>query len=99
MEGPIKFEPIPINDFEQFINLYYTKCHERVPQIEAIAGKWTFEDLIPGLSDFDTRFIVSNTMTADDWCDMSEAVGQVHLEICKKYPKSKSHFHTNRTVI
>ncbi len=53
-----------------------------IPQrIEAIAEKWTFEDLIPGMSDFDTRFVCSNDMTLDDWCRMSTAVGQVHLDL------------------
>ena len=77
----------PPNDFPQFIETYYRECRARVPQIEAIAAKWTFEDLIPGMSDFDTRFICSDTMTAEDWCKMSMRVGQVHLDLCRRYPK------------
>ena len=74
----------PENDFKGFINLYYDECRKRFPKMEAIAGKWRFEDLIPGLSDFDTRFICSNDMKADDWCEMSTIVGEVHLGICNK---------------
>jgi len=81
------FEHLPPNDFTEFIQTYYNECRSRIPEIEAIAGKWTFDDLLPGISDFDTRFICSNSMTADGWCRMSMAVGQVHLDLCKKYPK------------
>jgi len=83
----ITFEPCPENDFKEFIETYYAECKERIPKIEAIAGKWTFEDLIPGMSDFDTRFICSNDMTVDDWCAMSTAVGEIHLDLCKRFPK------------
>ena len=58
-----------------------------MPQIEVIVGKWNFEDLIPGMSDFDTRFIVSNDMRPQDWCEMSEAVGEVHLAMCNEFPR------------
>ena len=80
------FEPKPENDFAEFIELYYTECRSRVPGIQAIAGKWRYEDLIPGLSDFDTRFIVKDGMSVDQWCDMSVQVGRVHLELCDRYP-------------
>jgi len=82
----MKFTPRPENDFGRFIDLYYAECRTRVPQIAAIAGKWRFEDLIPGLSDFDTRFIVEDSMTVGDWCAMSTAVGEVHLDLCRRFP-------------
>jgi hypothetical protein len=81
-----RFAPKPKNDFAEFYELYYATCRERVPCIAAIAAKWLFEDLIPGLSDFDTRFILEDGMTVDDWCAMSEAVGEVHLDLCNRYP-------------
>ena len=80
------FDPEPGNDFAEFIELYYDECRRRVPRIAAIAGKWTFEDLIPGLSDFDTRLIVEDGMTMPEWCEMSTAVGEVHLDLCRRYP-------------
>lgn len=80
------FEPKPKNDFEEFFELYYAECRTRIPQIAAVAAKWTFEDLIPGMSDFDTRFIVEEGMTPQGWCDMSAAVGEVHLDLCRRYP-------------
>lgn len=82
----IQFAPKPPNDFQQFYDMYYEECRSRVPRIAAIAAKWRFEDLIPGMSDFDTRFIVEDGMTVDDWCDMSTAVGQAHLDLCERHP-------------
>ncbi|MBI3948643.1 MAG: hypothetical protein HY321_22215 [Armatimonadetes bacterium] len=81
----MEFPPKPENDFAQYIRTYYDECRYRFPGIEAIAGKWMFRDLIPGMSDFDTRFIVRDDMTADDWCAMSVAIGEAHLELCRKY--------------
>jgi len=81
-----QFIPKPENDFKQFYNLYYEECRRRVPGIAAIAAKWRFEDLLPGLSDFDTRFIVNDDLTTADWCAMSTAVGAVHLDLCRRFP-------------
>ncbi len=80
------FEPAPPNDFAEFINTYYERCRRVVPEIEAIGGKWEFEDLLPGMSDFDYRFIYADGMTAADWCRAADAVGEVHLELCVSQP-------------
>lgn len=82
----MKFEPAPENTFLQFICEYHARCRRYVPKIHAAAAKWSFEDLIPGLSDFDTRFIVDDSMTAADWAAMSLAVGQVHTMMCREFP-------------
>jgi len=80
----MSFTPAPRNDFPKFIRTYYDRCRAKAPQIEGNAGKWTPEDLIPGLSDFDTRFLVTDDMTAADWCAMSMAVGRTHLELAQE---------------
>ena len=82
----MKFAPKPENDFAEFIRIYYRECRSRFPKIEAIAGKWMFRDLIPGMSDFDTRFILNDDMTADDWCRFATLMGETHLMLCEKYP-------------
>jgi hypothetical protein len=82
----MNFAPRPENDFVQFIDTYYQCCRSMFDSIEAIAGKWMYRDLIPGMSDFDTRFIVRDSMTTEDWCRMSTAVGDVHLMLCRKHP-------------
>jgi len=81
----LDFAPKPENDFAQYISRYYEDSRSRFPGIEAVAGKWMFRDLVPGMSDFDTRFIVRDGMTTEDWCRMSTAVGEVHLALCQKY--------------
>lgn len=81
----MKFAPKPENDFDEFIRIYYRECRQRFPKIEAIAGKWMYRDLIPGMSDFDTRFVLNDDMQVDDWCHFASVVGQVHLMLCEKY--------------
>lgn len=82
----MKFQPQPENDFLPFVRDYYQRCHSRVPQICAIAAKWQFKDLIPGLSDVDTRFIVAGPMSPEQWRQMSLEVGRVHAEMCRETP-------------
>jgi hypothetical protein len=81
----MNFMPLPPNDFAKFMEAYFTRCRERVPEIEGIAGKWNFEDLIPGLSDFDTRFLVNDGMTVNGWCRMSSEVGRVHFDLAREH--------------
>lgn len=82
----MKFHPRPENDFRRFFATYHSECSKLFPRIRAVCAKWRFEDLIPGLSDFDTRFIVDNGMTADAWTEMSLAVGRVHTELTLAEP-------------
>lgn len=81
------FAPPPSNDFQQFIDTYHARCRDAFGGIVVIAGKWNFEDLIPGLSDFDTRFIVADPMSPARWSEMSLAVGRVHTELCREFPQ------------
>jgi hypothetical protein len=82
----MKFAPKPENEFYEFIRTYFRECRGRFPRIEAIAGKWMYRDLVPGLSDFDARFIVYDDMNDDEWCQMSTLIGQVHLDLCRQHP-------------
>jgi len=83
----LKFEPKPENDFRLFIDTYFERCLAECPKLAAIAGKWTFEDLIPGLSDFDTRFIFADGVAVEEWIRMSSAVGRVHASLAKEFPR------------
>jgi len=80
------FPPTPENDFAAYIHMYWDACRTRFEGIEAIAGKWMFRDLIPAMSDYDTRFICRDDMTVEDWCRMSLAGGEAHLSLCERYP-------------
>jgi hypothetical protein len=82
----MRFAPKPENDFADYIRTYYRECRHRFGKIEAIAGKWMFRDLLPGMSEFDSRFILNDDMSVDDWCTMSTAIGETHLALCEKYP-------------
>jgi hypothetical protein len=83
----LNFAPKPENDFRLFIETYFERCRAECPKLAAIAGKWTFADLIPGLSDFDTRFIFADDVTVEDWIRMSSAVGRVHTYLAKESPR------------
>lgn len=69
----------------EFIETYFERCRRCVPELEGSAAKWLFEDLIPGLSDIDTRFFVSDQMTVEGWCEMSMEVGRIHLELAREH--------------
>ncbi|OGD22875.1 MAG: hypothetical protein A2W03_06110 [Candidatus Aminicenantes bacterium RBG_16_63_16] len=83
----MNFAKKPDNDFRLFITTYFDRCRAECPKLEAVAGKWTFEDLIPGLSDFDTRFIFADGVGVEDWARMSSAVGRVHTALAKEAPR------------
>jgi hypothetical protein len=83
----MKFEPKPENDFQEFIDIYFERCRVVCTKLRVIAGKWEFDDLIPGMSDFDARFIFSDDVTVREWMDMSMAVGDVHTRLAKEQPR------------
>ena len=83
----MKFEPKPVNDFRDFYGAYFQRCQAQCPKIAVIAAKWRFEDLVPGLSDFDTRFIVNDDVTLDEWHQYSLRVGQVHTKLAVEVPR------------
>ena len=83
----MRFTPKPENSFREFIDTYFSRCRAACPELRAVAGKWIFEDLIPGLSDFDTRFIVADGMKAVDWAMMSARVGEIHTELARSEPR------------
>jgi len=82
----VKFQPRPENPFPEFIETYFQRCKQLCPKLQAIAGKWTFEDLIPGMSDFDTRLIFTDDASVSDWARMSIAVGEVHTQLAQEFP-------------
>ncbi len=86
MSEELEFTPRPHNNFDEHIREYFERSKEACPKIEAIYGKWNYEDLIPGMSDFDTRFLVSSDVTPEDWVEMSREVGRIHTEICREHP-------------
>ena len=84
---PIHFEPPPPNDFAEYIQVYFDRCRKYCPKIVGVSGKWSFEDLIPGLSDFDTRFVIADGTNVHEWMEIALAVGKVHEEMVVDTPK------------
>jgi hypothetical protein len=83
----MKFEPKPDNCFSEFIETYFERCRKVCPKLRGIGGKWTFEDLIPGLSDFDSRLLFTDDTTVPEWAEMSLAIGNVHTDLAKEFPQ------------
>jgi hypothetical protein len=77
----------PPNIFQQHIREYFDRTRAECGLTEAICGKWAFEDLIPGLSDFDARFVFSDKTGPDDWVSISKAMGRAHSALCWEYPE------------
>ncbi|MCX5662166.1 MAG: hypothetical protein NTW19_21015 [Planctomycetota bacterium] len=84
--GPI-FAPRPLDDFDEFMAVYFDACRARCPQLRVIGGKWAREDLIPGMSDFDTRFIAAAGTRAREWAEISVGVGAVHAQLARSHPR------------
>ena len=80
------FEPKPRDWFSDFYTTYYDRCRKVGPKLLVIAAKWNYEDLIPGLSDFDARMIYDSDVSLKEWLEMSAAVGEVHEELARKFP-------------
>ena len=80
------FMPRPDNPFPEFIATYFVRCRAAFSKIVGIAGKWRFEDLVPGLSDFDTRFLVEEELAPEEWAAMSRAISAVHAELVRERP-------------
>lgn len=80
------FVTAPPNIFRHHIREYFERTRSECGLTEAIGGKWAFEDLIPGLSDFDARFVFSDLTGADDWVAISKAMGRAHSSLCWEYP-------------
>jgi hypothetical protein len=83
----VSFPPAPPNIFQPHIREYFEGTRVECGLVEAIGGKWNFEDLIPGLSDFDARFIFSDRTSPEDWVTISRAMGKVHTAMCWQYPE------------
>ena len=82
----MRFTPAPRNEFAEFIAAYFESCRSLCTRLRVIAGKWEPADLIPGLSDFDTRFLAADDTTPEGWAEMSVAIGRVHADIARARP-------------
>jgi hypothetical protein len=56
------------------------------PQFVSLWGKWNPEDLIPFLSDFDSRLVCRAPMRPEDWVELDRVSGEIHLAMLKAHP-------------
>jgi hypothetical protein len=81
--------PIPDwspRDFFELAETYSQRVAAAVPGFVATVAKWRPEDLIPGLSDIDTR-IICQEMKADQWMAFDQVVCDVHLDLVGERPE------------
>lgn len=76
-----------INEFHEFAQEYFLHCTAGLGSLDALVAKWNFEDLIPGLSDFDSRIIVTDCLGPEEMIRVDQLIGQVHLELCREFPR------------
>lgn len=70
-------------EFFQLAEIYSQRIAEVVPGFVATVAKWRPEDLIPGLSDIDTR-IVCREMSPQEWMAFDQVVSDVHLNLVQQ---------------
>jgi hypothetical protein len=65
---------------------YYEECRASFPALRALVFRNPIEDIIPGISDIDMRFICDE-VEPDDWARLSEAVYRVHMRMVQEGPR------------
>jgi len=83
--------PLPIPDwsprqFFELAEIYSQRVAEAAPGFVATVAKWRPEDLIPGLSDIDTR-IVAQEMSPEEWMALDQVISDVHLDLVRERPE------------
>jgi hypothetical protein len=81
--------PIPDwspRDFFELAEIYSQRVADAIPGFVATVAKWRPEDLIPGLSDIDTR-LICREMSPEEWMAFDEVVSDVHLSLVRERPE------------
>lgn len=73
-------------DFFELLNWFGDRWSKAFPPFALLTCKWRPEDLIPGLSDVDTR-IICEDITPQDWIRLDELVGEAQLEVMRTRPE------------
>ena len=80
---------IPPNpdEFISFAETYFGRCQEQFPALRTATAKWNVEDLVPGLSDVDLRFIAADGTGGADWRRLDAIVSEVHTRLVLERPE------------
>ena len=72
------------SEFIEYTSEYGRRVKERFPGFNAIFNKWQHEDLVPQLSDIDSRIICDDS-NISGWMTLDKAIGEIHLEmVCER---------------
>jgi hypothetical protein len=72
--------------FDEFAVRLFEATHEVFPPFASLWAKWERRDLIPHLSDFDSRLVCSGPMRPRDWVELDRLMGEIHLGLLKSRP-------------
>ncbi len=73
--------------FEAVASIIGEQLSKANPHVLSLVTKWDKTDLVPGLSDMDFRIICDDQTTVDDWIQIDQAMGRIHLEMVREYPE------------
>ena len=73
-----------LNDYREMLSIFGAMARE-FPFFDGLLMKWEWADLVPGLSDIDSR-MVCDSPTAEQWLELDRCCGQWHLEILQEHP-------------
>jgi hypothetical protein len=76
-----------LNAFQEFAHCLYEETKKAVPQFSSLWAKWDREDLIPFLSDFDSRLVCRSGMMPEHWVELDRVTGELHLDITRRHPE------------
>ncbi|MCK4849780.1 MAG: hypothetical protein KAT11_00440 [Phycisphaerae bacterium] len=73
--------------FEAVASIIGEQLSRANPHVISLVAKWDKTDLVPGLSDMDFRIICDDQTTVDDWVQIDQAMGRIHLEMVREHPE------------
>jgi hypothetical protein len=73
--------------FLVFAHYLFERTKQAFPPCVSLWAKWNHEDLIPHLSDFDTRLICVSPVSPTQWIEFDRMTGELHLEITRTHPE------------
>jgi len=76
---------LSIDDYREMVREFGAMC-DRLPCHGGLFMKWDWVDLIPGLSDIDTRVLLVEP-TIEDWVAFDDLCGEFYLEMLLRHPE------------
>jgi hypothetical protein len=71
-------------DFLDFASILLERTKTVFPACTSIWAKWNSEDLIPFLSDFDSRMVCNAPVSIEEWIEFDRVIGDLHAKLCRE---------------